>query len=148
MKDCSLPGVSTKCLYPQSGCVIIPFVSVHSCFLGRLRQRHSGLYVAVCLCVISLWSPVVSLASLRRMRSAQCHGWISSPLATKKRVAVPRRPQLGDTPHNYVVKRQNEQGNIFSSIIYERAGGGGSKRVSWPGETVLNSPLVQQHCKI
>lgn len=61
--------------------------------------------------------------SLRRMRSAQCHGWISRPLASqKKRVAVQRRSRLGDTPHNYVVKRQNEQGNLFNSIIYESEG--------------------------
>lgn len=104
------------------------FVSLHNSLRGRLHRRHG--VIGRVLCVISLQSPAVLLASLRRMRSAQCHGWISSPLATKKRVAVPRRPRLGDTPHNYVVKRQNEQENLFNSIIYERAGGGGSKRVS------------------
>lgn len=33
---------------------------------------------------VSLLSPVVMQASLRRMRSAQCHGWVSSPLASQK----------------------------------------------------------------
>lgn len=57
-------------------------------------------------------------------------GGLAAQWQPKKRVVEPQRPRLGDTPHNYVVKRQNEQGNLFSSIIYERAGGGGPKRVS------------------
>lgn len=66
---------------------------------------------------------------------------------------MPQRHRLGDTPHNYVVEHQNELGNLFRPIVSEGAGGGGPnmspdlfffKR----GETVLNLPLEQQHCKI
>lgn len=48
----------------------------------------------------------------------------------KRELAEPWRPRLGDTPHNYVVKRQNNQGNLFSSIVYEKTCGGGDPNVS------------------
>lgn len=51
-----------------------------------------NMHIRVChscpnVCVsewASLLSPVVMPASLRLMRSAQCHGWVSSPLASQE----------------------------------------------------------------
>lgn len=43
--------------------------------LRSLRKYKKG---------VSLLSPVVMSASLRLMRSAQCHGWVSIPLASQE----------------------------------------------------------------
>lgn len=131
---CCLPGAPLG--VRTDGHVVALTHMRHVGFSTQQSPRYSPR-AHVCLSVISLRSPAVWPGSLRRMRSAQCHGWISRPLASqKKRVAVQRRSRLGDTPHNYVVKRQNEQGNLFNSIIYESEGWErvveGSKCVSWP----------------
>lgn len=74
------------------------------------RPQWADLLLRVCnttfLCVhehpwhyragnlVSLLSPVAMRASLRRMRSGQCHGWVSGPLASR----VQRRPTAEPSP--------------------------------------------------
>lgn len=60
------------------------------CFWMSITQSTIHVYACVtqasaCVCEwASLLSPVVMPASLRRMRSVQCHGSVSSPLASQE----------------------------------------------------------------
>lgn len=49
-------------------------------------------------------------------------GGLAAHRRAKKESGRETGSRLCDTPRNYVVKRQNEQGNLFNSIIYESEG--------------------------
>lgn len=72
---------------------------------------------------VSLLSPEVSPASLRQMRSTQCHGWVSSPLARRKEShpatepVTPQHTKYG----NYAVKRQMNR-VIYSTCLFMSKG--------------------------
>lgn len=114
--------MTTAEVKPAHLCVLTCVSGCKSTILVYIRVCHSSL----CVCEwVSLLSPVVTPASLRRMRSVQCHGWVSSPLASQEeRAALPPSSQLCNAPRNYVVKRQMNR-VIYSPGLFMRGRRGG-----------------------